>query len=90
MLVKGQSCFVVVVLEKIVAEPMWKRCIDAFHFFPEPTAAERGTAAAGIIRNHDGESLVVKNLNLNVDTGEFLTMLGPSGRKSAAPSPRGF
>ncbi|MBP5856822.1 ABC transporter ATP-binding protein [Marivibrio halodurans] len=30
-------------------------------------------------KSYDGETLVVKNLNLNVDTGEFLTMLGPSG-----------
>ncbi|MEM7172643.1 MAG: ABC transporter ATP-binding protein [Pseudomonadota bacterium] len=30
-------------------------------------------------KSYDGESLVVKNLNLDVDRGEFLTMLGPSG-----------
>jgi putative spermidine/putrescine transport system ATP-binding protein len=30
-------------------------------------------------KSYDGETLVVKDLNLNVDTGEFLTMLGPSG-----------
>ncbi len=30
-------------------------------------------------KSYDGESLVVKDLNLNVDRGEFLTMLGPSG-----------
>ena len=30
-------------------------------------------------KSYDGESLVVKNLNLNVERGEFLTMLGPSG-----------
>ena len=27
----------------------------------------------------DGEFLVVKNLNLDIERGEFLTMLGPSG-----------
>ena len=27
----------------------------------------------------DGEILVVKNLNLDIERGEFLTMLGPSG-----------
>ena len=32
-----------------------------------------------IQKSYDGESLVVKNLNLNVARGEFLTMLGPSG-----------
>lgn len=30
-------------------------------------------------KSYDGENLVVKNLNLDVERGEFLTMLGPSG-----------
>ena len=30
-------------------------------------------------KSYDGESLVVKDLNLSVGKGEFLTMLGPSG-----------
>ncbi len=30
-------------------------------------------------KSYDGQSLVVKNLNLEVSQGEFLTMLGPSG-----------
>ena len=30
-------------------------------------------------KSYDGESLVVKNLNLEVARGEFLTLLGPSG-----------
>jgi len=30
-------------------------------------------------KSYDGETLVVKNLNLSVDQGEFLTLLGPSG-----------
>lgn len=30
-------------------------------------------------KTYDGESLVVKNLNLDIKAGEFLTMLGPSG-----------
>ena len=30
-------------------------------------------------KSYDGVNLVVKNLNLDVDRGEFLTMLGPSG-----------
>ena len=30
-------------------------------------------------KSYDGVSLVVKNLNLDIATGEFLTMLGPSG-----------
>jgi len=32
-----------------------------------------------IDKSYDGESLVVKNLNLNIAEGEFVTMLGPSG-----------
>ena len=30
-------------------------------------------------KSYDGETLVVKDLNLNIEAGEFLTMLGPSG-----------
>ena len=30
-------------------------------------------------KTYDGEELVVKNLNLQIKSGEFLTMLGPSG-----------
>jgi putative spermidine/putrescine transport system ATP-binding protein len=30
-------------------------------------------------KSYDGESLIVKNLNLNIRRGEFLTLLGPSG-----------
>ncbi len=33
----------------------------------------------GVQKSYDGEVLVVKNLNLDVARGEFLTMLGPSG-----------
>ncbi len=30
-------------------------------------------------KSYDGETLVVKDLNLDIEQGEFLTMLGPSG-----------
>lgn len=33
----------------------------------------------GVQKSYDGEILVVKDLNLKVSRGEFLTMLGPSG-----------
>ncbi|APZ44335.1 ABC transporter ATP-binding protein [Acidihalobacter ferrooxydans] len=33
----------------------------------------------GVQKSYDGETLVVKNLNLDIEAGEFLTMLGPSG-----------
>ena len=32
-----------------------------------------------IDKSYDGEVLVVKNLNLDIAKGEFVTMLGPSG-----------
>lgn len=34
---------------------------------------------ARVQKSYDGVSLVVKNLNLDIANGEFLTMLGPSG-----------
>ncbi|MGB7240584.1 MAG: ABC transporter ATP-binding protein [Sulfitobacter sp.] len=33
----------------------------------------------GVQKSYDGETLVVKDLNLSLPRGEFLTMLGPSG-----------
>ncbi len=33
----------------------------------------------GVQKSYDGESLVVKDLNLDIAKGEFVTMLGPSG-----------
>ena len=34
---------------------------------------------AGVQKSYDGQSLVVKDLNLDIAKGEFVTMLGPSG-----------
>ncbi|WP_407181607.1 ABC transporter ATP-binding protein [Bradyrhizobium sp. STM 3562] len=34
---------------------------------------------SGVQKTYDGDTLVVKNLNLDIARGEFLTMLGPSG-----------
>ncbi len=46
-------------------------------------AVERGNAAfvafEHVQKSYDGETLVVKDLNLDIGQGEFLTMLGPSG-----------
>ncbi|MEM0898527.1 MAG: ABC transporter ATP-binding protein [Pseudomonadota bacterium] len=41
----------------------------------------RGAAVRydSVQKSYDGEILVVKNLNLDIGRGEFLTMLGPSG-----------
>ncbi len=36
-------------------------------------------------KSYDGETLVVKDLNLSVGKGEFLTMLGPSGSGKTPP-----
>ena len=33
----------------------------------------------GVEKTYDGEVLAVKNLNLEIHRGEFLTLLGPSG-----------
>ena len=44
--------------------------------------AENGTAFVRFVdvqKSYDGETLVVKNLNLDIAQGEFVTMLGPSG-----------
>ncbi|WP_413992325.1 ABC transporter ATP-binding protein [Labrys okinawensis] len=43
------------------------------------TGVEPFVEFSNIQKTYDGESLVVKNLNLQVSKGEFLTMLGPSG-----------
>jgi len=34
---------------------------------------------AGVQKTYDGETLIVKDLNLDIRRGEFLTLLGPSG-----------
>jgi putative spermidine/putrescine transport system ATP-binding protein len=33
----------------------------------------------GVQKSYDGETLIVKDLNLDIRKGEFLTLLGPSG-----------
>src|SRR6056297_1448817 len=50
----------------------------------EPTLADTGNNDAFVAfervqKSYDGETLVVKDLNLSMPKGEFLTMLGPSG-----------
>jgi putative spermidine/putrescine transport system ATP-binding protein len=41
--------------------------------------AETMVRFAQVQKSYDGETLVVKDLNLDIAKGEFLTMLGPSG-----------
>lgn len=43
------------------------------------SANEAFVAFDRVQKSYDGETLVVKDLNLNIAKGEFLTMLGPSG-----------
>ncbi len=43
------------------------------------SASEPLVRFANVQKSYDGEILVVKDLNLDVEKGEFLTMLGPSG-----------
>ena len=51
------------------------------------TSADKRTAESdapfvkfeNVQKSYDGETLVVKDLNLDIPAGEFLTMLGPSG-----------
>jgi putative spermidine/putrescine transport system ATP-binding protein len=43
------------------------------------SAADAFVAFDHVQKSYDGETLVVKDLNLFIDKGEFLTMLGPSG-----------
>ncbi|MFT5391708.1 MAG: putative spermidine/putrescine transport system ATP-binding protein [Gammaproteobacteria bacterium] len=44
-----------------------------------PVETEAFVRFADVQKSYDGETLVVKNLNLDIARGEFLTMLGPSG-----------
>ena len=41
--------------------------------------AEAFVRFSRVQKSYDGETLVVKDLNLEIPKGEFLTMLGPSG-----------
>ncbi len=43
------------------------------------TATDTIGGFSGVQKTYDGETLVVKNLNLDIRRGEFLTLLGPSG-----------
>ena len=49
----------IVVLREIVAEPVGETGVDAFHGFSEFAAAQRCTAAAGVVGDRHGESFVL-------------------------------
>ncbi|MXX90079.1 MAG: ABC transporter ATP-binding protein [Boseongicola sp. SB0677_bin_26] len=44
-----------------------------------PQTADNFVVFEKVQKSYDGETLVVKDLNLSIAKGEFLTMLGPSG-----------
>jgi len=44
-----------------------------------PSPEDAFVRFVNVQKSYDGENLVVKNLNLDIAKGEFLTMLGPSG-----------
>ncbi len=44
-----------------------------------PQANDPLVRFSGVRKTYDGETLIVKNLNLDIRRGEFLTLLGPSG-----------
>ncbi len=45
----------------------------------ESQASDVLVSFRGVQKSYDGESLIVKDLNLDIRKGEFLTLLGPSG-----------
>ena len=47
--------------------------------FSAASASDVLVRFAGVRKTYDGETLVVKDLNLEIRRGEFLTLLGPSG-----------
>lgn len=52
---------------------------QAHEFAKKNGADEPLVKFSGVQKTYDGETLVVKDLNLDIAQGEFLTMLGPSG-----------
>jgi putative spermidine/putrescine transport system ATP-binding protein len=48
-------------------------------FSSAETTSSRHVEFIDVRKTYDGETLVVKNLNLEIGRGEFLTLLGPSG-----------
>ncbi len=54
--------------------------MNAIASLPRETApAQPIVRFSGVRKSYDGENLIVKDLNLDIVRGEFLTLLGPSG-----------
>ena len=49
------------------------------HFLNDRRDDDRFVVFDGVQKSYDGATLVVKNLNVEIGRGEFLTLLGPSG-----------
>ena len=64
-----------------------KRCASSELISENSTVSVRGTlnsndihvAFQNVQKSYDGHMLVVKDLNVDISRGEFLTLLGPSG-----------
>uniref|UniRef100_UPI0040475212 ABC transporter ATP-binding protein n=1 Tax=Yoonia sp. TaxID=2212373 RepID=UPI0040475212 len=55
------------------------RCASGRHGLADGTSNNAFVEFERVQKSYDGEKLVVKDLNLAMPKGEFLTMLGPSG-----------
>ncbi|MCB1955465.1 MAG: ATP-binding cassette domain-containing protein, partial [Rhodocyclaceae bacterium] len=44
-----------------------------------PVNGDTHVTFRNVQKTYDGESLIVRDLNLDIQRGEFLTLLGPSG-----------
>ena len=55
------------------------RCVSGRHGLADGTSNNAFVEFERVQKSYDGEKLVVKDLNLAMPKGEFLTMLGPSG-----------
>ena len=55
------------------------RCASGRHGLADGTSNNAFVEFERVQKSYDGEKLVVKDLNLSMPKGEFLTMLGPSG-----------
>jgi putative spermidine/putrescine transport system ATP-binding protein len=85
-IVGATNCFLPIRLQywTVVALLGPTRRVHRRRKFREPNLANTSTDAAfvefeRVQKSYDGVSLVVKDLNLSMPRGEFLTMLGPSG-----------
>lgn len=58
---------------------MHDSCLNRSERFDERIPMRTFVSFRNVKKSYDGDKLVVRNLNLDVEEGEFLTLLGPSG-----------